>query len=661
MASGHEKLEMKSTWGFDVEGMDRRVRPQDDFFSYANGTWIRETPIPGEESSWGTFNVLRLETDKRVRTILEELAADRHPAGTREQQLGDFYGSAIDMERRDALGMEPLAIDRDAIRSLKSKEEVIPLMAQMEERGVSLLWGVEVMEDFKKTDQNALYLVNAPVGLPDRDYYLKDDPESLRIRTAYVEYIRKMAALAGLDPERTVTLIMSVETRLARASLDKVARRDPHAIYNKMSLAELSERAPGIEWGQYVDLVGASGVDTLIAIEPTLFTEAAAVCSELSLEDLKAYFEWRLIAKAASQLSSDFIETNFDFYGRVLSGATAMRPLWQRGVGVVNAYVGELMGQLYVERHFPPEAKMKAEEILSDIVEAYTARVHALSWMSPESKAKALEKVTRMDYKIGFPDKWKTYKGLGIVAGDHYGNVARTFHYEHRRQMAKLGQPVDRTEWGMNPQEVNAYYSPPRNEMVFPAGYLQWPFFDMQSDDALNYAAFGSTVGHEGSHGNDDEGSKFDAYGNLGETWTSEDRKRFTALAERLAAQYDEYAVADGLYVNGHLTLGENIADLGGLAIAYDAYQNHLSKNPEERRDINGLSPEMRFFLAWAQAERTVMRPEFEKMLVLTNPHSPSKYRVNGPLSNFKPFYDLFELTEGDALWRPEHQRVEIW
>lgn len=653
-----EEQAMKSNWGLEVEAIDESVRPEDDLYQHVNGRWIKGAVIPENEAHWGSIGILRLATDERQRAILEDLKGKRHKAGSREQMVSDFYHTAIDMKARDALGASPLDAERAAIHALASKADALPLMAELERVGTSVLWGVSVEEDFKDSSKNALFIEHAGLGMPDREYYIDDDAESVRVRTAYLAYIKQVAGLANLDPERTATLVMNIETRLARATLDKVSRRDPYQIYNPTQVSELPI-APGIDWHQYLKIVGVPGVEKVIVSQPSYLKEAAAVFNDLSLDDLKLFLEWRLIADSASLLSQPFVDANFAFFGQTLGGQKAMRPLWRRGIGTLNATLGELFGQLYVERYFPPEAKKKIDALVGEIVAAAATRIKALDWMSPETKAKAIEKLEKMDRKIAYPSVWKTYEGLEIHPGDHYGNVSRIAAYEHQRAMSKIGKPVDRTEWHMPPQTINAYYNPVRNEMVFPAGYLQWPYFDPTADDALNYAGIGATIAHELTHGFDDQGAKFDAAGNLTDWWSDEDRAQFKERGIGLAAQFDRYTVAGGIHVNGKLTLGENIADMGGLAIAYDAYQRHLAKSG--RKTVGGLTPEERFFYAYAQADREVLRPELEKTLALNDPHAPSRFRINGPLSNFKPFYDTFKLKESSGLYRDPKDRVTIW
>ncbi len=654
---------MGKKWGFDPKTMDTSVRPQDDFFKYANGEWIKKTKMPSDESRWGSFIILRHKTDKELKVILQELLQKKRlKPGAPEQLVRDLYCSATDMKTRNAQGVKPLESWRTMIRAIKTTEELLTYISVSDRAGVSGVWNSYVDQDSKKSDRYLLHFYQGGLSLPDRDYYLKDAPEQKRVREAYTLHIKKLLQRAGHTPseaERCVDVVMRVETRLAKASMSKEDSRDVDKTYHKLSIAALSKRALAIHWKQYLDILGAKNIRECIVAQPEFFSEVSKMITSLPLEDWKTYLEWQLVNGSAGLLSSAFVNENFNFYGRTLTGAKKMKPLWRRALGSVNGGVGDALGKLYVDRHFTSDAKKRMDRLVSDLFIAYETRIKALDWMSPATKRKAILKLRQMNRKIGYPSRWRSYQGLVIRPDDFFGNAIRAHEHAHKHEMKKLTRPVDRREWFMTPQTVNAYCNFNLNEIVFPAAILQAPFFDPSADDAVNYAAIGATIGHEMTHGFDDQGAKFDGVGNMRVWWTAGDKTRFQKKAALLAKQFDVYEAAPGVQVNGKLTLGENIADLGGVSIAYDAYQERLKKTG--RKNIDGFTPEERFFLGFAQAEREIARAEFLKMIALVDPHSPAPFRVNGPVSNFEPFYQTFNLKKGDSLYREPKERAEVW
>lgn len=643
--------------------LDTNVRPQDDFFHYANGGWMKKNPIPPNESRWGSFTQLRYTVDKQLKTIVQELGSLKRVArGSPEQIIRDFYASGMDMKRRNTLGIKPLNVLRAKIIETKSIDQLITILATLSRIGVEVPWTTTIDQDDKNAERYVLRLMQGGLGMPDRDYYLKNDPESLRVRNAYIEYVKKLYRLMGRSENEAETQTKAhilLETKLARASMKKEELRDPHKTYHKMTVSEVKKRAPHINWQQYLQRIGAGTLKTVIVNQPTFLSTVSTLISSVPLSVWKHYVEWHLVNSYSGALSSSFIRHSFSFYGKTLIGMKQMRPTWRRVLGAVNSSVGELLGKLYVQKHFPPKAKQKMEELVADLFVAYEARIKNIEWMSPGTKRKALAKLNALTRKIGYPAKWKSYRGLVISPDDYVGNLLRSAEFDHMYEMRKLKKPVDRGEWHMYPQTVNAYFAPNLNDIVFPAAILQPPFFDPNGDSALNYGAIGAVIGHEITHGFDDEGSKFDAKGNLKNWWTAQDRKRFEKRAKVLERQFNQYEVAGGIKVNGKLTLGENIADLGGVAIAYDAFL--LREAAKAKHLIQGFTPLRRFFLGFASFECENVRPEFEKMQVLTDPHSPGKFRINGPASNLATFYNTFGVTKGDQLYRKKKDRAEIW
>lgn len=648
-------------WGFDLNNIGT-ARPQDDFYQYANGGWIRGNTIPEEESRWGSFTILRYQTEQQLKTIVFALAKKHPPKkGSPGQLVSDVYRSSTDMKRRNALGASPLGPTREALRKVETVDELVRFVATLHRRGISSFWSAGIDQDAKNSDKNMLHLFQGGICMPDRDYYLKDTPEFMRVRSAYVEHIQKMLALVGYNKEEVAQrqrTIMRIETALAKASMPKEDTRDAEKTYHKKTVAQLSALSPNISWKTYLEKIGAK-VTAVIVGQPAFLTAVSKLLKTTALEDLKTYVEWHCINDTASLLSEKFVEQNFSFYGTTLSGVKKMKPLWRRGLSATNGLVGEALGKLYIEKYFPASAKKAMDTLVSDLFDTYEARIRALDWMSAATKHKAVVKLRAMNRKIGYPKRFKTYAGLTIAPDDFFGNVERATEYEHRIEMKRLQQPVDRARWFMTPQTVNAYCHFNLNDIVFPAAILQFPFFDPKADDAINYGGIGAVIGHEMTHGFDDQGSKFDQKGNMKNWWTPSDKTRFSKKGKHLVRQFNSYDAAPGVKANGQLTLGENLADLGGLTIAYDAYQKRLKKTG--RKNIAGLTPEQRFFLGFAQSERELTRESFLKTQALTDPHSVPPLRINGPVSNFPPFYEAFNVKKGDKLYRDAKDRVVVW
>jgi putative endopeptidase len=643
----------KDYWGFDTKAIDTEVRPQDDFYHYANGSWLRSATIPPEESRWGSFVTLRVETEHKLRALVE---AAKNP------QIRNLYASALDMKRRNSLGVKPIEPLRREIAGISTQAGLQKTLMRLHRTGLAGIWGEMIEQDFKDTTRYALFLWQGGLNMPDRDYYLLDKPEQVRVRTAYVEHIKKIAKLGGATAKEAghiADVVMKIETRFARCSMSKEDMRDPHKIYHKYTLQKLQKLSPGVEWVPFLAGLGVRNLKTVLVGQPEFFAEAAKMLKEIPLEEWRIFLDYDLLNSSAGLLSEPFIKEAFSFYSQTLAGTKKMRPLWRRALSATTGTLGELVGKLYVAAYFPPEAKRTMDGLVSDLFDVYEARIQALAWMSPATKKKAIKKLRTMIRKIAYPARWKSYAGIKIVKGDYFGNMLRASEFEHKRELKKLGRPIDPHEWFMTPQTVNAYFNPSMNEIVFPAAILQWPFFDPKADAALNYASIGYAIGHEMTHGFDDEGSKFDHKGNLKNWWSKKDRERFMARAKLVVAQANVHEVEPGVHLNGQLTLGENIADLGGLVIAWDAYQTHLKK--AGRRDIQGLSPEERFFLAYAQQERELARPEMKKLAALTDPHAEASFRTNNPLSNFAPFMETYGVKKGDRLYRDPSKRAEIW
>jgi predicted metalloendopeptidase len=646
--------------GIDTAGMDRSVRPQDDFYAFANGNWQRNTQIPADRSSFGSFVTLTDASENAVHSILDEAVAARNAArGSDMQKLGDLYASYLDSAAIEAAGVNPVRPDLARINAATGRADYPALFASMARIGVGSPFAVGVGQDPKASDRYTVQARQSGLGLPDRDYYLSQDARLAATRTAYVTYMTRLLTLAGQpDPAGSAQRVLALETELAKRQWDRVRSRDRNATYNKLTVAQLQALTPGYDWSRHLATLGINTPEVIVG-QPSYFSGADSVLAAAPVADVKAYLAVRLLDNAAPFLSSPFANANFDFRGRALSGQQEQRPRWKRGVALAEGGLGQMLGKVYVERNFPAESKVAMTRLVRNLLDAFRTGIDELTWMSPATKAQAKDKLAHITVKIGYPDQWQDYSALQVTRGDLFGNLRAIAAYQYNRGVSRLGRPVDRTEWGMTPQTVNAYYNPSNNEIVFPAAILQPPFFNPQADDAVNYGGIVAVIGHEVSHAFDDQGSKSDGAGNLRDWWTPEDAAAFQQRTTMLGAQYDAYSPLEGMHVNGKLTMGENIGDLSGLAVAYRAYRASL--NGREAPVIAGFTGDQRFFLGWAQVWRSLYRDEALRNQIMTNPHSPGYFRANGPLVNNEAFFRAFGVKEGDKMYRPADQRVVIW
>ncbi len=650
------------TSGVDRSAFDASVKPGENFFLYVNGTWIRHNPIPAEYSRWGAFPKLRDDNLLALREILEELSKEAKPLDGDRQKLRDLFSTAMDEAKLEQAGASPLASEFDAIAKIEDRDALIAQLGHLHLAGTPAMFGFSVSQDEKQSDRYAAHLRQGGMGLPERDYYLGTTEDSKRIRAQYRDHVAKMLSLLGDSAEAANAagdVVLRIETRLAEASRTPVQLRDREAQYNNKTLAELTSLAPRLNWDLYLKTLDVSGVSEVIVGQPEFVERVNELLASISMPDWRTYLRWQLIHSKAAYLNGALEGEDFHFYSEVMRGVKQMQPRWKRAIGTVDRQIGEALGRLYVEKHFKPAAKQRMDELVKNLMAAYRERIESRDWMSAETKKQALAKLEAVMPKIGYPDQWRDYSKLEIRPDSYVQNVTRAQAFEVRYRLSKLDKPVDRTEWHMTPPTVNAYYNPTMNEIVFPAGILQPPFFDPAADDAVNYGAIGAVIGHEISHGFDDQGSRSDAAGNLKNWWTAEDRARFTAKTEKLAKQYDACVAVDDLRVNGRLTLGENIADLGGVAIAYAAYQKSLNGRPGPV--IDGFTGPQRFFIGFAQVWRGSIRDADQRLLLRTDPHSPGQFRTLVPLSNIQAFYDAFDVKPGDAMYRPAAERVEVW
>ncbi|MBK6988057.1 MAG: M13 family metallopeptidase [Bacteroidetes bacterium] len=656
--------EAKKGVGIDVANFDSTVAPSHDFFHFANGGWIKKNPIPADQIRWGSFSILNENNKKNLHQIVDDAAAKKDAAkGTPEQLVGDFYFSAMDTATIEKLGADPIRPEMENIDKLTDITSILHYTAMLQKWGASPMYGLYAGQDPKNSEVVVPQLYQGGLSLPDRDFYISKDARSENIRSEFLKHMVNMFKLYGMD-EATSTkyanVVMRIETALAKASMTRVELRDPFKTYNKVTIADLNKLTPSIRWDVMMnDLEIKSGYDYLVLGQPEFMKELENQVKTNSVDDWKIYLKWNVLNLAGNVLSSDFVNEDFNFNNKILSGQKEIQSRWKRMIQMTDGTVGDALGQLYVAKYFPPDAKKKADELVSNLIAVYNERIDKLDWMSAETKVKAKEKLNAITRKIGYPDKWKDYAGLEITRNSFFKNLMNATAWDYNYAISQIGKPVDRTKWGMTPPTVNAYYNPSMNEIVFPAGILQPPFFNAQADDAVNYGGIGAVIGHELTHGFDDEGRNFDAKGNLNAWWTSEDSAKFVTRAQIIIDQFDGFTVLDTLHVNGHLTLGENIADLGGITIAYDAFKR--TKQGQSKELIDGMTPEQRFFLGFATIWAGDVRPETAAQRIITDPHSPGLYRVNGPLSNIEDFYKAFNVTEKDAMYRPDSLRAKIW
>ena len=654
-----EKATLKS--GIELANMDKSVRPQDDFYRWINGTWVDNTPIPDDKASYGSFTALRDKSRDDVKVIIEETAKlENVEQGSDAQKVGDLYRSFMNTEKLEELGSSPLNPELEKIDALSNHDDIAAYFAETQIIGTDAPFGFYVNNDSKNPTAYIMYVTQSGLGLPDREYYLKEDEKSVEIRNKYVAFVEQMLSLAKIDSAKDdAASIMALETKLAELHWTRVENRNRDKTYNKVETAKLSDLNSDFNWKAYLNHAGVSSEKSLIVRQPSYIEKFGALFKATSVDDWKKYFKWTLINSAANVLSSDFEKANFDFYRKTLAGTPKQEERWKRGVSSVNRLLGEVVGKIYVQKHFKPEAKARMVELVENLREAYRQAIIDLDWMGEDTKKQALDKLAKFTPKIGYPDKWRDYSPLEIAADDLAGNYKRASKFGYQRQIDKLGKPIDKTEWFMPPQTVNAYYNSVMNEIVFPAAILQPPFFNMEADDAVNYGAIGGVIGHEMGHGFDDQGSKSDGDGVLRNWWTEKDLAEFKLRTEKLAGQYASFEPLPGEHLNGHLTLGENIGDLGGLTIAHRAYM--LSLEGKEAPVIDGFSGEERFFMGWGQVWAYQYREEALRMQINNGPHSPGPFRANGTVMNMPEFMKAFDVKPGDEMYRKPEDRVKIW
>ena len=673
-ASESSGTEKKNPPPLDPKNMDLSVKPQDDFYLYANGTWIKNNPVPPEYPRWAAFTQLAERNNEALRRIAEKAAGTapkdsknvkaEKGSGTDLQRVGDFYASGMNEKAVDSAGAKPLEAELKRISSMKDSKDVLKEISHLHSIGVYPLFLFTSGQDDKNSSMVISQAYQGGLGLPDRDYYTKEDEASKKLRNEYVTHVAKMLTLSGEsegDAADQANAIMEMETKLAKASRTRVELRDPQKNYNKMKQSELQALMPTFNWADYFKELNLTNPGDINVGQPDFFKVADQTFGGVPLNDWKAYLRWHLLHTMAPSLSSGFVDENFKFFEGTLRGTKQIKPRWKRVVAKTDEELGECLGKLYVAEYFPPEAKARANEMVNNLREALADRIKTLEWMDEPTKQEALKKLAAFTVKIGYPDKWRDYSSLKVDRGPYVLNVMRADAFEVNRQLKKIGKPVDRAEWGMSPPTVNAYYNPNLNEIVFPAGILQPPFFDPNADDAVNYGGMGAVIGHEMTHGFDDQGRQFDAEGNLRDWWTAESAAKFKERSKAIVDQYSAYEPLPGLHINGELTQGENIADLGGAKIAYLALKKALAKKSGTSEKIDGFTPEQRFFLGFAQIWRNTQRDEDLRLQVNTNPHSPGHFRCIGPLSNIVEFQQAFDISDGTPMVRPADKRVNIW
>lgn len=645
----------------DPANMDLSVKPGDDFYRYVSGTWIKNNPIPASRTRWSSAVALAEISSSNIKSILEE-DAKKPEADKISKILGDFYASGMDSIHIEELGFTPIKPELDRISKINSLSEIINEIATLRVRGIaSPLFGFFIGTDSKNTNQYIAQFGQGGTTLPDRDYYIKKSPKNDNLKTAYKSFITDLFKLTGTDENtarENADAILTLETKIAEAQMSRVEMRDPIKLYNKFLIDDFSKTTTTINWKQLMAKMMVTGQDSILVSNPKFLRFADSLLPATPVTVWKTYLQWYILKNNAAYLSNAFVQRNFQF-SKVLSGQKEITPRWQRMSSLIDGNLGELLGQQYVALHFKPEAKKRMIELVDNLQAAFAKRINGLDWMTTETKQKALQKLSTFKRKIGYPDKWKTYDGIVIKRNDYLGNIRSCNAWGYADRISKLGKPVDKTEWNFTPPTINASYSPTKNEITFPAGILQSPFFELDADDAINYGGIGAVIGHEMTHGFDDQGRKYDADGNLRDWWNEEDAKQFNLKADKIVAQYNDYTILDTVHVNGKLTLGENLADLGGLSIAYDAFKN--TAQGKSTKKINGYTPDQRFFYSWAQIWRGSILPETAAQFIITDPHSPAQHRANGVLQNFTPFYQAFNISKEDKMYKEEKDRVKIW
>ncbi|MGB0887193.1 MAG: M13 family metallopeptidase [Vicingaceae bacterium] len=650
-----------TTPAFDVSQIDSTINPCEDFEKYAVGNWLKDNPVPESESRWGSFNIVHDANEIKLRAIVDNAASAKGEKGTALQQVGDFYTSALDSTTTNELGITPIQPLLDNIDAVSNVQELVETMAETRKKGSGSIFSGYVGIDSKNSSQYIMHLSQGGLGLPDKAYYTPSDERGENILAEYKKHIAALFVLAGKDQaaaDEIATQVIEIESDLAANSMDRVQRRNPELTYNKLTVAELQELCPAINWSAYFEVAELKGVENVIVGQLDFMKALDKSLNTFPIENWKTYMKWHLINDMAGNLSEGFEKQVFSFYSTTLRGTSVMKPRWKRALSKSNGNVGEQIGKLFVEAHFPEESKQKVLDLIGNINTVFKERVQKLDWMSEETKAKAMEKLSKFTYKIGYPDKWEDYSSVEINANTLAQNVMNINYFGYKKNVNRLGQPIDKDEWGMNPQTINAYYNPTMNEIVFPAAILQPPFFNADADDAINYGGIGAVIGHEFSHGFDDQGCKYDGEGNLNNWWTEQDLTNFGERTAKLVNQFDAYEVAEGNHVNGNLTLGENIADIAGITLAYYA----LEKAMEGKEDpmVDGFDYQQRFFLSWAQVWHSNAKDEYLINQVKTDPHSPTRYRTNGPLTNMSEFQSAFGCKEGEMI-APDSLKVTIW
>jgi predicted metalloendopeptidase len=653
----------QSGHGFDLTGLDKNTAACTDFYQYVNGGWLAANPIPAAYSSWGVANILNEKNRDVLREILEAAAKNTSaPKGSSEQKVGDYYASCMDESKIEEQGATPLKAELERIAAIKDQQSLQDVIAHFHSMALPVLFNSGSTQDFKNSGEVTFEVYQGGLGLPDRDYYTRTDDKSKGIRDEYLKHVARMFVLLGDDSAKSMTeaqTVMNIETKLAEASLTRVELRDPEKLYHRMTVAQLKDLGSTYDWPVYMQRLGVSQQAPVNVATPEFFKAMDQQLTAVQLSDWQTYLRWHLINNAASALSANFVDEDFNFKGKVLQGAKENLPRWKRCVAATDRALGEALGEVYVKKAFPPAAKARALDMVRHLEAALKSDITTLSWMGDATRKQAIVKLDAFMNKIGYPDKWRDYSSLSVDRESYIANRLRAGAFNERRDLNKIGRPVDRSEWGMTPPTVNAYYNPQNNEIVFPAGILQPPYFDPAADDAYNYGGMGSVIGHEMTHGFDDQGRQFDSSGNLTNWWTDVDLKSFNERAQCVIDQFNGFEVESGLHENGKLVVGESIADLGGLVVAYAAFQKAMEGKP--RKTIDGFTPEQRFFLGYARGWATNMRPELARLLVNVDPHPLAKFRVNGPLSNMPQFAEAFSCKAGDAMVRAEKDRCQIW
>jgi putative endopeptidase len=647
--------------GVDLKSMDKSVKPSDDFYMYANGNWVRNNPVPADEARWGSFDILQQENQNKIWLIFDEVAKDKMAApGSARQKMRDFYLTAMDTLTIEKQGLKPAQPLFYKVSSMKSKSELSAVVSELYKNGIGSSFTFFVHRDLKKSDNNICYLRQGGFQLPDRDYYLKDDDRSKKIKEEYIKHMVNMFQLKGdKDATQKANSVLKIETAMAEVSKPRVELRDQEKNYNKWTMAVLKTTVQEFKWEEFFTKVGAGKVDEMVVGQPLFFEKFNKMIVEYSLGDWKAYLEWKVLTSTAPFLSSNLVKEDFRFFNTVLNGQEEMKPRWKDVLDVSDGSLGEIVGQVYVEKYFSEKSKERVKNMVNNMLSVYRQRIENLDWMSAETKKKALEKLSLFNTKLGYPDKWKDYSSLTISRESYLSNYLACARFGFNDMVSKLGKPVDKKEWNMLPHTVNAYYDPTLNEIVFPAAIMQPPFFYPEADDAVNYGSIGAVIGHEITHGFDDQGARYDGKGNLSNWWSEDDKEKFKAKTKILVEQFGKYEALPGLFVNGELTLGENIADLGGLSVAYAALE--LSQKGKTKEVLADFTPEQRFFLSFAQVWKGNFKEEYLRKMILTNVHSPGNFRAIAAPSNMTEFYEAFGVKPGDKMYHDDAERAKIW